>query len=123
MKTLPTLPLSIRAAQALFIINTLTWLGIGIATFLRASDNRSDDSSIMMIVIAILMFGNAAAMLWNAWGLGKRRRLFYYCALVILAVNILLTVTDQFGLLDLITLLVDAALFILLIVDRKRYMQ
>ena len=37
-------------------------------------------------------------------------------------VNLVLTVTDEFGLLDFITLVIDAVLFGILIVTRARYL-
>ena len=54
-------------------------------------------------------------------GIGRRRRLFYFFAMAILAVNIILTVTDEFGLLDLATLLIDLVLLGPLIVTRSEY--
>jgi hypothetical protein len=58
-----------------------------------------------MWVVGILMFGNAGAMLLAGIGIGKPRRLFYLFAMAVLAVNIILTFTDQFGIFDLLTLL------------------
>lgn len=74
-------------------------------------------------IIAIMMFGNAGAMLVSGIGLGKQRRFWFYLALTVLAVNIVLTFTDEFGLPDLITLLIDLVLLGILIVTRKQYSQ
>jgi hypothetical protein len=101
-----------RIAQWLFALNTLVWLALGAATLVRMND-RSPSAGVWLI--AALMAGNAAAMAICAWGLGWRLRLFDLFALLVLAVNILLTFTDQFGYLDLLTLLLDLVLFILVI--------
>jgi hypothetical protein len=53
--------------------------------------------------------------------LPKRRLLFYLFALAVLAVNVLLTFTDQVGALDWITLVIDLVLLGILIVARKQF--
>ena len=73
------------------------------------------------LIVGILMVGNAGAMLVSGIGLGKRSRLFYLFALGVLLVNLVLTVTDEFGLLDLLTGVLDLALLGLLITIRDRY--
>jgi UPF0716 family protein affecting phage T7 exclusion len=45
---------------------------------------------------------------------------FYILGMAVLVVNILLTVTNEFGALDLITLLLDVAILGLLIATRNR---
>ncbi len=55
-------------------------------------------------------------------GIGTRRKDFYYFALAvlaILAINILLTVKEEFGAFDLATLFIDVLLLGLLIGIRK----
>jgi hypothetical protein len=69
------------------------------------------------------MFGNMAAMLVCGIGIGTPNKLFYYLALFVLAVNIILTVTDEFGFFDFSTLLIDIVLLALVIVTRHRYAQ
>lgn len=81
------------------------------------------DQSVAMWVVGILMFGNAGAMLLAGIGIGKPRRLFYLFAMAVLAVNIILTFTDQFGIFDLLTLLVDLALLAFLILARSWYLR
>ncbi len=62
-----------------------------------------------------------AGMVAAGLGLG-RRRVWYYFALAVLAVNIVLTVTDQFGAFDLATLLLDLILLGLLVITRAQYL-
>jgi hypothetical protein len=73
-------------------------------------------------IVALLMFGNVAAMLVSAWLAGKRWKWGYFLALAVLLANILLTFTDQFGFLDLVTLLLDLAILGLLLGQRAWYL-
>jgi len=53
--------------------------------------------------------------------LGKQRRLFLYMTIGVLAINVLLTLTDQVGALDLITLTIDVILLGLLYLTRSNF--
>jgi len=112
----------LRSAQVLLYINAAIWLILGTATLLRVSQNNPE-STFSLWIISILMAGNAGMMLLCGWGLGTGHRLFYYLALAVMAVNILLTFTDQFGLLDFLTLVIDLAILALLISSRQRTSQ
>ncbi len=101
----------------LFVVNAAIWIALGISTLVRMEDQEA-----MAWVLAGLMFGNAGAMLLSGWGLGKETRGFFYLAVAVLAVNIVLSVTDEFGLFDLIVLLIDLVLLALLIATRTRYL-
>ena len=65
------------------------------------------------------MFGNAAVMLWSGVAIGKRQKRFHALALAVLVINIVLTFTDQFGLFDLLTLLIDVALLGILLASAR----
>jgi len=101
----------IRMTQALFYLNAAVWVVLGIASLALIKDGPAYTPWI----IAILMFGNAAALLLCGWGIGTRHNGFLYLALVVMGVNILLTFTDQVGALDLATLAIDVILLGLLI--------
>ncbi|MBN2549251.1 MAG: hypothetical protein JXB15_08845 [Anaerolineales bacterium] len=105
-----------RMAHALFFLNTLIWLILALTTYLQSAFSLS-------WILALLMLGNAAAMALAGWGLYKKDRRAYYFSLALLGVNILLTFTDQFGLLDGITLAIDLVLLGLLFFQRDRYLQ
>jgi hypothetical protein len=113
---------SIRTVQVLFYINAATWVILGIVSLIRLSKGSSV-GLFTAIIIAVLMFGNAAAMLISGLGLGKPLKRCFYFALAVLIVNIVLSVTDEVGVWDLITLLLDLILFGLLVGIRKRYFQ
>ena len=106
----------VRLTQFLFFLNALVWMVFGL---LFLSDSAMERLS--TLVVAVLMFGNALAMVLAGLGLGWTSRLSYLYALALLAVNILLTLTDQFGLLDFLTLLLDLFILGLLVAVRKYY--
>lgn len=101
----------------LFAVNAVIWIALGISTLVRM-----EGQGIAAWVLAGLMFGNAGAMLLSGWGLDQEKKGFFYLAVAILAVNIVLSVTDDFGLFDLTVLLIDLVLLALLIATRTRYL-
>jgi uncharacterized membrane protein (DUF2068 family) len=107
-------PTSVIVARAMFFLNAAIWILFSILTLRRTHGSTA-------WIVAILMAGNAGAMLLAGWGIGKRQKWFYYLGIAVLAVNIVLTVTDEFGLFDLITLLIDVILLVLLLATRSRY--
>lgn len=118
---MPSKPRSVLVAQMLFFINGGVWLIFGIASFLRLS-NGSSTPTITLWVIAILMLGNVGAMLVAALWLGRQSKWAFLFALVVLALNILLTFTDQVGFFDIITALLDFVILGLLFYDRQNYL-
>ena len=114
-------PASVKAAQALFIFMGLIWFIFGVATLVRMGSSNTNPT-ITLWIIAILMFGNAGVLLFVGWGIGRQNKIFFYLGILVLTANILLTITDEFGAFDLITLIIDLVLLVLLIVTRSRYL-
>jgi hypothetical protein len=100
-------------------LNTFIWVAFGIIYLFR-DFSRIPDEVISTWVVALLMFGNAAAMLLSGILIARPARWGYYFALAVLLVNILLTFTDQVGALDWITFFIDLLLLVLLIAARSR---
>jgi len=105
----------------LFFLNAAIWLVFGIVTVGRMA-GRDPAQAMTTWVVVILMVGNAGAMLISGWGLGRHRKWFYYLAIAVLVVNIILTLTDQFGPLDLATLIIDLVAFGLLMASWHHYL-
>jgi hypothetical protein len=115
-------PKFVRLSQALFFLNAAIWVLFGLISLARlAQGNSPNQMMIMKGIIAGLMFGNAAAMLICGLLLAKRQKRGYCLAVLVLTINIILSVTDQFGWMDLITMLFDLALLGLLIANRKNF--
>jgi hypothetical protein len=106
----------IPLTQGLFLLNAAIWLLFGVISLWRLGNNPTNQEFTLWVV-ALLMFANVAAMLITGVGLGTRyRRLFVFFGLLVLLGNIILTFTDQFGLFDLLTLLLDLVMLGLLLV-------
>jgi len=112
---------ALHLAKSLLYLDAAIWLVFGIASLIRLA-NHSSAGWLTLLIVAALLFVNCGAMLIAAWGIGRRWRPFYYFALLLLAGNIILTFTDQFGWFDFITLLLDCALLGILILQRKAFL-
>jgi hypothetical protein len=71
------------------------------------------------LVYAILMLGDALAMLFCGLFIRARRAAIFWFAVLLLSLNILLTVCDQFGWVDLVFLLLAASTLGLVLNLRK----
>jgi hypothetical protein len=105
-------PASVKIIKFLFFLMGTIWLVLGISYLIKF------DTQEYAIYLFILMVINAAILYWLGWGI-TRKRVFFYFGIGYLLLNILLTITDQFGLLDLLTMLIDIVLVILLIAKHK----
>ncbi len=105
--------------QGLLYLNAALWVVIGIYTLWRMSVG-GDLNGMSAIFVGMLMFGNAFILALAAVGLGERTRLTYLFAFLILLVNSLLTITDQVGWFDLLTLALNLLTLALLIGYRKQ---
>lgn len=82
--------------------------------------NDSPVNALTLWGIAILMLGNTAAFLWCSWAIQKQPSWYRYAIIGILSVNIILTFTDQLGIFDLLTLLLDIVLLGLMLILHQR---
>jgi hypothetical protein len=100
-------------AKGLFFLNAGIWVLFSVIFLSRTANDYA-------WVVSVLMFANAAFMLIFGLLIERGNRWIFLAALAFLAVNILLTITDQVGFADLITLLLDLALVVLLVIERRR---
>jgi len=108
----------LRATQAFFLLNATAMLAIGILTLIRPpqlSQGLTIFTAALMVIDAALLFG-------CAWVITRRQKWLNLGAVALLAANILLTVTDDFGLLDLVVLvlLITNLVFLLLTIRQSR---
>jgi hypothetical protein len=87
---------SARWAWALSLLTALPWVIIAAAYLIRPALSGTP-ISLLQWIIAQLMLGNAAVIIWLGHNLRNGRKLFYYLSLLSLLFNILLTITDDFG--------------------------
>ena len=72
---------------------------------------------------AAVMFGDAVVMVFCAWQLPKRTKFIFYFSVFVLALNIIPTIFDQFGLVDLLFVLLNFATLTSLILSRKEFLR
>jgi hypothetical protein len=113
---------AVPITRFLFYINAGLWLILAANSILHMTQEYPGHMA-MYAFLGVLMVGNAAAMLLCGWGLVRYPWLFYPLGLVVLLVNIPLTLTDEFGFFDLVTLIIDLALLALLVTQRKKFYQ
>jgi len=107
------------ATWVLFLLMAAFWLFLALSAFLRGAGFAGDESIGNLLAVA-LTASNALGFLGLGWGIRSRKGLLTALAYPFLAVNILLTITDDFGAWDLITLLIDVSLLLLLILGREQ---
>jgi len=101
-------------ARALLDLNAAIWLLLGVMTVVQGTGGGLGGPAATWI-LASLTAGNAAVMLWFGLHLGKGGRYTGAFAVLFLLTNIVLTVTDEFGVFDLITLVLDGVILALVI--------
>ena len=116
---LPDTDRLIQLIKWLFWLNAAVWLAFGIGSMVRIGTGAPGGTAVLTI-IAVLMLGNVAAFLWCSWAVQKQASWYRFTVMAVLAVNILLTFTDQFGLLDFLTLLLDLVLLALILILHTR---
>lgn len=105
----------LKITQGGFYVNAGVWAALGVLTWLRANN------PLMVLVVCVLILGNALALVWVGWGLGRRRIFFWLLGVALIGLNFVLTLTDQFGVMDLIVLVLNGALLVLLVLIRGTY--
>jgi hypothetical protein len=113
---------SLILTSVLILIDALTWLvlgvviGIGLHPAIPEGDLARWGMSILALLTSVALVG--------LYSLAVRRVRFAYCLLLLLlAVIAVLTILDDFGLPDLVVLILHVAAFMFLIKDRGFYAQ
>jgi hypothetical protein len=86
----------IKIVQALLILQAIIWFVFGVWTWIRQSMPL-----VATLILSALMLANAIIFLGIAWGIGKQIKLVFYFGLLFLFANLVLSVTDEFGIFDL----------------------
>lgn len=120
MQDISRAPTSVRVVWAWFILIAAIWILFGALNLIRMVNGTAGHVNTVWIV-SILMFANACVMFWIGRDIRKQNKQFYYLAIVVLTITIVLTVIDEFGIFDFITLIIHLGLLGLLITTRTRY--
>lgn len=113
----PQTPL--KVAIVLLVAKSILWLAFAGGYFVRQGGLA--DLGASSIVMPILMVIDALAYVLIAWGLARNPRIVFLIAAPFLVVNAVLSVTDEFGLFDLIVLVLDLVILGLLLLARRSW--
>ena len=109
----------LKLTQGLFFLNAAVWLLFGVLSLLRAID----EGGLIRWTYTILMIANAVAMAWFGTMIVGRRNWVFFLAILYVAINVVLSITDQFGWIDVLILLLNLCLLGLLLITRRRMNQ
>jgi hypothetical protein len=117
-----TRPFTVSVVLALIAVNVLIWIlfAISVAAHLHPA---LPSSTQVRGIMAILSFATAGILATLLALIGRPNRLAYFPTLGLLIVISILTLFDDFGMADLVVLILDITPVILLIKDRAWYLQ
>jgi hypothetical protein len=101
----------------LFFVTAVVLVVFGINSFMR--DNPNPDMKLVYDVYGALMLGDALAMLICGLYINRQIKAVYLFAVIVLSFNIIVTIFDQFGLIDFLFVLLNVITLIPLLVLRK----
>ena len=103
-----------------FYITVFLLVMLGIGSLLRITANT--ERAFLYMFYALAMFGDAFAMLFCVWLLNKRMKFAFHVSILVVSLNILLTVFDQFGLVDFLFVLLNLFTLTALLLGRKEFL-
>jgi lysylphosphatidylglycerol synthetase-like protein (DUF2156 family) len=115
-------PLSVTITLIFVFLNSLVWLALG-AIIATNAHPALPDVPLLKAVMAFLSISIAGILVGLFVFLVQRNRFAYFIALCLLVATSLLTIFDQFGLVDLVILVINIVPIILLIKDRAWYLK
>ena len=108
-----------QIARYLFLLTAAVLVVFGVGSLLRIGVKPENTS--LYTFYGLLMLGDAAVMAFCAWQLPKRTKFIFYFSVFVLAFNIFPTIFDQFGLADLLFVLLNVATLVSLFLARKEF--
>jgi len=107
----------INSVKLLLLLTFVILVAFGIGSLLRRPGNP--ERANLYIFYAVLMFIDAALMLFCALRLDKGRNYIFYFTAGVLCLNIFPTIFDQFGLVDFLFLVLNLVILTILIARHK----
>ncbi len=115
-------PRSVTVVFGFFGLNALVWLAFGLLIAFNLHPALPNDP-LLKGLMAILSLGLAGTLLGLLFLLLRRSQIAYFGAVGLLALSCLMLVFDDFGLADLVFLLISLAPLVLLLKDRAWYLE
>lgn len=108
-----------QLTRYLFLLTAAILIAFGIGSLMRIEANPARAG--LYVFYAVLMFLDAAFMAFCAFQLHKGTKFIFYFSVFVLAMNIIPTIFDQFGLPDLLFVLLNLATLAALVMARKEF--
>jgi hypothetical protein len=109
----------LNLTRILFFVNAAVWLVFGTLSVIQ----YFEAGSLIRLVYAILMIANAVVMAWFGVMIITGRNWVFFLGILYMAVNVVLSITDQFGWIDALILLLNLVILGLLFITRQRINQ
>lgn len=109
----------LQLARAMFFLNAGVWLFFSLLGFMQAMTV----TGAWRLILSVLMLVNAALMVWFGLAIMKGKAWTFFLAILYMALNVVLSITDQFGWIDALILLLNLSLLGLLFLTRQRIIQ
>jgi hypothetical protein len=105
----------------LIVIDSAVWFGFAIMTAFGLHQGLPDGNLYRWVMAGMALTAGFLLLLFTY--LSTRTRIAYFFLLGLLAAIAFLSVSDEVGLYDWISLAINLVALILLVLDRKRYLQ
>jgi len=109
----------LKLTRGFFFLNAAVWLVFSVLSLLRAIDG----GDLIRWIYTFLMLANAMVMFWFGVKIINGQAWTFFIAIIYMALNVVLSITDQFGWVDALILLLNLCLLGLLFVTRQRIIQ
>jgi lysylphosphatidylglycerol synthetase-like protein (DUF2156 family) len=116
------MPVTVRITFLLLLLNALVWLVFGVIVALGVHPALPAEG-LYRWGMALVSFLAAAVLISLMVSLRRRWKPAWYLAVAALVVSALLTLFDDFGWIDLAVLMVILLPLVLLVVDRRWYIE
>ncbi len=115
-------PLSVSITLGFILINSLVWLVFGVIIAVNAHP-ALPAQPLVKGIMAFLSIAIAGFLLTLFFFIRKHNRLAYFLTLACFIVTSLLSIFDDFGLADLVVLVINLIPILLLLKDRNWYLR
>lgn len=106
----------LKLTSALFVINAIVWLIFGIMSFALALKGGNS----IRWMLSVMMVINVCLMAWFGVQIRSGSRRIFFLAILYVVINVVLSITDQFGWIDAAILLLNLVLLGLLFVTHSK---
>lgn len=110
-------PITMRVLQVLLVVNAAIWFVFGVLALLGGTTNP--DQVGIMRGLSLFMFGDAVVLFFILRGTIKKQNWTYTGGLIVLVINIVLSVTDEFGIADFVVIFASLAALIMLMTNKS----